>query len=522
MKKILSLLSLVLCLHLSSNAQTISYTVSEDAKGGSTFDYSVRTRSGFLILKTERSAKFMSARMTVATTLLLVDKELNTLQEIPFTVPDADYIGIHGLERMGEKCYFFYTKRKKKSDEISFCGMLINEADITKSQEFVMGTFVAEKGTPTFQLKPSLDSSAYILFVEPEQKKHDNKNFYFAVFDNKLSKLWDNNVELSVENRFIDIYGWTGKQQDKVFISYKHYDAEVNRESVIGDDGDRIPSYKANILSFKKGEAKPNVIHLNLGDKFVHSSDITFNDKTNKVIILGMYKNKHNGNINGVYYAELDPENNSINNIKKTAFNESLVELVKKDGFASKKESDPGLFIPYTGIKTIIRENGSIDYLMEYRLLTIITYSNGRSSYTVYRYKYGTIVDAYINNGNISFIRVPKYQVQDNGTNLLSFYPTMYKNKLIMLYNDDKDNAEKDLAKSPDAISNFKRAVLMAASIDENGQLSRDILMDVKSSDDFITNINHIQDIDPNTLIFTQTKMKMMSSKTRFGTMSIK
>lgn len=522
MKKYLFSLILFSLFFGLANAQTISYQMSEGEKGGSNFDYSVRTNNGFLILKTDESRAMMSTHVKIKTTLLLVDNDLNIKQEIPFVVPDADYIGIHGLQRMGDKCYFFYNKRKKKTDEVLFCGMMIDETDISKSKEFVMGTFIYEKGTPSFNLKPALDSSCYLLFVEPEQKKHDRKNFYFGVFDPNLNKIWDKNVELTAESRFIDIFAYTSKAEDKVFVSYKHYDNEVSRESVSGDDGGRIPSYKSNILVFKKGEEKPTDVHLNLGGKFVHSSDIVYNKKTGKAVIMGMYKNKHNGHVNGVYYSELDAESNSFTNIKSTAFPQTMVELIKKDGFASKKESDPGLFIPYMALNPIIRNDGSIDYLLEYRLLTMVTMSTGRSTYTFPRYRYGTVVDAHFTDGAVTFTRIPKYQIEDHLNDLLSVYPLLYGNKLILLYNDDKDNADKELSKSPDAITNFKKAVLMAASIDENNKLSRDIIMDVKGSDDYITNIKLVEKIDNNTLIITQKKMKMMSTKTRYGTLSIK
>ncbi|MDI9320523.1 MAG: hypothetical protein QM530_08640 [Phycisphaerales bacterium] len=464
----------------------------------------------------------MSTKTKIETTLLLVDNDLNTLQEVPFVVPDADYIGIHGLQNIGGKCYFFYNKRQKKSDEVSFCGMQIDETDINKSKEFTLGIFKTERSNPSFQLKVALDSTSYLLFVEPDQKKQDNKSFYFGVFDLNLNKIWDKNVEMTTGSRYVDIYGITCKQQDKVFISYKHYVNEIKRESIVGDDGSRIPSYKTNILVFKKSEEKPTDIHINLGGKFVHSSDIIFNAKTNKVSIIGMYKNKNNGHVNGVYYTEMDAETNELTKTKITAFPQSMVELIKKDGFASKKESDPGLFIPYVALDPIIRENGSIDYLLEYRLLSIITYSNGKTTYTVVRYTYGTAVDAHFQDENVTFTRIPKHQIEEGDNSLLSFYPLMYHNKLILLYNDDKDNVDKELEKSPDAISNFKKSVLMAASIDENNKLSRDIIMDAKKSDNFVTRIPKIQKIDDNTLIFTQARIKLMSTKTRYGTLTIK
>jgi len=458
----------------------------------------------------------------VETTLLLTDNDLNIKQEVPFSVPDADYIGINSLQRMGDKTYFFYAKRMKRSDEVSFCAMVINEADIKKSSELVLGTFQADGDQTSFNLKPSMDSTSYLLFVETAQKKHDNKNFYFAVFDKNLNKIWDKNATLSAEARFIDIYSWTHKDINKVYVSYKHYDNEVSRESIKDDDGSRIPSYSTRILIFKKDEDKPVQVPMNLGDKFVHSSEIIFNNKTNKIVVLGTYKNRHNGNVNGVYYGALDPAKDELSSLKKTPFPAAMVELLKKDGFASKKESDPGLLVSYLGVDTRIRDNGGIDYLLEYRRATLVTYYNGKTTYTILRHRYGSIVDAHFKDETASFTRIPKIQTQDNASNLLSFYPIVSGNKLILLYNDDDDNATRDLDRSPDDITNFRKAVLMAATIDENGKLQRDIVMDTKKSDNYITNINLVQHIDPQTLIFTQTKAKSLSSKTRYGTMTIK
>lgn len=103
---------------------------------------------------------------------------------------------------------------------------------------------------------------------------------------------------------------------------------------------------------------------------------------------------------------------------------------------------------------------------------------------------------------------------------MLSFYPIVYHNKVLLLYNDNKDNAEKSIDKAPDAIQNFRKSVMMAALLDENDQLSRNIITDVKSSDNFITNFKLMEKISPNTYSITQYRLKG-SLHTRFGTLKV-
>lgn len=336
------IIALLLCSTLLSQAQTVVFQAGVESKGDAEYEYSVPTDDGFLILKTDRSRGFMAVREKVSTALLIVDKDLNVKQEVPFSVPNADYIGIHGLQKLGNKCYFFYSKRLKRADEVLFCGLEINPSDLTKSVEWTMGRFSFDKNPPAFSLKTSMDSTACMLFVEPDQKKHDQKNFYFALFDNDLKKLWERNVSLTVESRFIDLFGATCRGKDNVYVNYKHYVEEIKRESIVGDDGSRIPSYTTNLMCFEKDKEQPAEVKLSLGDKFVHSSDLLFNAKNGLIEIAGMYKNRHNGNINGIFHAQLDPASNTFaKQPQTTAFPESLVEAVKKTVSPPKKLLTP-------------------------------------------------------------------------------------------------------------------------------------------------------------------------------------
>ena len=250
MKKFINTLLLLFCVSGALFSQTISYKIAEAEKGGSVYDYCIRINNGYVLLKTETSRSAFSTRSSIATTLLKVDNDLKVIQELPFTVPEADYISIEGMQCIKGHTYLFYTKRQKRSDEVSFCGLLVNEDNLSKSEEYTISTFTAENDKIAFTVKPSVDSSNFLLFVEPKVKKTEDANFYFAVINPEMKVAWERNFNMNIESKFIDITSFAANSDKNVFVSYKHFDKEVVKESLKDDDGDRVPAYSTKILSF--------------------------------------------------------------------------------------------------------------------------------------------------------------------------------------------------------------------------------------------------------------------------------
>ncbi len=50
-------------------------------------------------------------------------------------------------------------------------------------------------------------------------------------------------------------------------------------------------------------------------------------------------------------------------------------------------------------------------------------------------------------NGKAVFTRVPKNQKFVNANLFLGYFPLVYKDKLVLLFNDDKDNVDRGLTK---------------------------------------------------------------------------
>jgi hypothetical protein len=152
----------------------------------------------------------------------------------------------------------------------------------------------------------------------------------------------------------------------------------------------------------------------------------------------------------------------------------------------------------------------------------ISTNNNGRTITTTYTYYYGDIVNTNISeNGKAIFTRIPKNQIQVNSTLFVGFYPIVYKDKLVFLYNDDKDNVDRDIAKKPDDVRNFKRSIFMATTVDAKGNLSRQQVYS-HLEEDYITIPRKIRKITEFEYLVTSDLLKIFKKRMRFGVMKLK
>jgi hypothetical protein len=81
-------------------------------------------------------------------------------------------------------------------------------------------------------------------------------------------------------------------------------------------------------------------------------------------------------------------------------------------------------------------------------------------------------------NGVIDWVTaVPKYQhsINDNGF-YLSFAPFVYKDKIYLVFNDNKKNLAAK-AKKTKYMNNIKQSVVTLATIDATGQVTKTALM---------------------------------------------
>lgn len=507
-----------------SHAQTFSINWGAKARLKYDFDDAVSLSNGnFIVLKLEEKGGGMFSRAKVIRHLMLVDKTGETLNETPLDLDESVSTG-KGLEKYGNNIFYMYNTYDKDNKTTTLYAIKIDEKTMAMSDKISLGVFESDSRSDQADVsfKLSSDSSRLMVFAEGPDRKKENEKFYIGVFDTNLKKLWSRDAELDINQRYVSLYDEDITNDGQVYVAIKHYDKEVTRERV-KENGEKIPSYTYQLLKYSDGKSKQKEISFNLDNKFIEGTKLIY-DKKGNITVAGLYKQKYNGRITGVFYTSIDPAVSEVKNPKMEDFPGDLISLVDKDGFGSDGKSDPGLYQHFKIRHILARDNGSVDLVAEYYRLDIRTYYNAQShtTTTTYYYYYGDVVNTNIDKtGKAVFTRVPKNQKFANATLFMGFFPLVYKDKLVLLFNDDKDNIDRDLSKAPDDVMKFNKSALVAATINDKGVLSRESIYD-NDDEDYVVLPRNTSRIDDHTYLISSDLIKMFKKRTRFGVLTIK
>ncbi len=524
-EKLVTAFCLIICLSLSSTAQKFNINWGDNAKLKYDFEDAVPLGNGqFIVLKLKTGARSLfGGQVEQQPILVLINKNMETVleKELPIQENNAS---LKGFEKYGQNIFFLYEAYSKENRTTSVYALKVDEKTLNTSGKSTLGTYDSDnrfdQAEPTYKL--STDSSKILLFVEGPDRRKENKKFFIAVFDTNLRPLWTKDIVLPIADRFISIYDQDISNDGKVFVAIKHYDKEVTRQSV-REDGEKIPSYTYKLMQYEAANASGREITFNLNNQYIQGTKLSYG-KNGLVTVAGLYKRKFNGNINGAFYATLEANATEVKDPKMVPFTPEMITLVDKDNFGSDKSSDPGLYPGFRIRHIMNRTNGSVDLVSEYYRLDVITTYNAttRTTTTSYRYTYGDIINTNIGaDGKAVFTRIPKNQKFTNSNLFLGFYPIVYGDKLVLLYNDDKDNVERPLDKRPDDVVNFKRSIFLAATLDARGIVSRQSVYS-HLDEEYITIPTSVAKISDTKYLVVSDLLKLFKKRTRFGVMEMK
>ncbi len=474
--------------------------------------------------------------------------EEKTLPELEKNTQFNSFINLAG------KLYVFTSTYNKDDKSTSFFYRVISHQNLDwEGERVLLGTFGISKLSMSehfrrnggaFNLMPggnssynqqsadfilSEDSSKILMLTSAPAAQNENEKFSFAMFGNSMNKLWDKTVELPYQSKFIDLLSNFVTNDGKVGLVIKHYDKEVTKEK-IRENGEYMPAYKTKLLVYDNSSAAPLEYMLNTGDKFLHSIDISA-DKNGSFNLFGLYQQTVGGNINGFFTVSLSPQNKDLPVETFTPFSTSLTDLVKADKQADKKDSHAGIGSEF-GIKKILRQDdGSKHYLLEYYARDYSTSFNsnraaGQSmTSTTNWFIYGDIIDIKIaSDKSSSVLRIPKNQISAEVMGASSFEATTYKDKVVLLYNDQDKNLEMDLtAPAPKSgMGSFGGKVLIMTVLENNSSVKRSIIYD-NSADKFTPSIRAGLWLDKNKMVLNAfTPQVVIATKTMPGILEIK
>jgi hypothetical protein len=459
--------------------------------------------------------------------LVLVNAEMVPVKETKLEFDEKHRV-YEGLKKYGNNIFFIYSAYDRENKNRTVYALKINPQLASTAGKITMGIFDSSPNDDysresPFDLKISPDSSKVLLFAEGPERKKENKECYIGVYDTDLKKIWAKEQELPINDRMVSFYDENLGNDGKVFIALKQYDKEVTRETV-KENGDKIPSYSYKIFVYVK-EGLSRQVSFDMSNQFIQGTKL-LNGKNDQVIVAGLYKKKHNGNITGAFYCTFDNLATEVKNIRMVEFPSDILTPVDKESQGRYNGPDPGLSPNFTIKHILFRSDGSIDMLSEYASTTwrpkalYTTRFSGPNTDKTYFWS-GDIINVNLDeNGKAIITRIPKRQEGEGHNMGLGYYPAVYKDKLILFYNDNISNMDRDISKVPDTYWGSRKSVFAAAIVDRKGNVTRQAIYDYRQEKQWALPEDMSKISETKYLITSGTLG--LDSPTRYGILDIK
>lgn len=549
------LTTLTCCLFLlcyTANAQKPTFAWGEEGKKIIQSGYYYVKGKGSDVLQLSFKTEKHGRNLTVTPTLVRFNKRLENIQEK--VLPEIPAFSFNSLANVGGKLLMF-TRTFNKDDESTsfFCQAINNETLEFEGEKLLLekyqnarlefaeifkranGNIVSGPipggnpgaGQENENFLLSEDSSKVLLFASALDAKNQDEKFYFTVYDKNMSKLWQKAIDLPYQSEFTNLLGSFVTNDGKVCIAVKHYDKGTKKEE-IKEGGNNIPAYKTKILVYNNADAVPVEYTINIGDKFLHSFEVSA-DNTGNFNLFGLYQQNTDGNINGYFTGVLNLKNRELPIENYTAFPTALVDMVKLDKQVNKKDNTPGIGSSFMIKKLLKQDDGSRHYLLEF-YENSSTFQSGLSSptgmaSTTNWFVYGDIIDIKIAPDKSSkVLRLPKNQISAQVSGSSSFEAMIYKDKPVFFYNDYDTNLALNVneAAPKSGMGSFGGKVLIITVPDDKGGFKRNIIYD-NSGNSYTPDISAGMWIEKNKLAFSAyTPLLVMTNKAMPGIMEIK
>jgi hypothetical protein len=423
------------------------------------------------------SAEKDSKKVTKAI-IYKVDKDLRSEKSSVISFPSDDYEFI-GCTDNNESIIAFYSVQDKKADILSIKKVVFDKNNIEAAAniEEITSMPFDNRDACISLTATSQDKSKFSINILHTSARGDFSGIYTAVF-NGGELLWSNHEIPSLENENFDIS-----------------DMQVSNEGVayIG-----ISSYSKKGLKSENEKFQLYVINENEGQLYTESVEYG-------VIRAMKLKLLRNGNLFiGGYYSENLLENGTgsfsyIFNPATAEFTSSTHQEFSED---YKSAPRPDVFITkyanqqYTVVCQYIFEldNGKIVMLGEQKYIkTVVTRTNNtvQTSYVIFAKN--ILSNSFNANGEYeNFAMYNKHQgistqklySYDPRDFLLSYYAVQKGNNIYLMYNDNTNNVLRGSTKDEifELNTGFsfikKNSCLTLATLDENGDLSKEKVMD--------------------------------------------
>jgi hypothetical protein len=483
----------------------------------------IKVENGYLSYKIKtgkaRLATMFSSinlsRTTFNVTLIKYDESLKLVKENDLSTSPIIFGAFEPtIEPINGKQYLVYYESQEKEEAIRLKAVEIDlttlaigaSKDLFKLQidtKVGVGKLMNMMADKKLRIASSPDKSKTLFLFE---NGVDN-TFSSAVVDKDFNLIWTKASLIDIpENMVI-----ASTCVDNAGTVYTGYKIESKKEGVRG-----------HILISNQSKKEKDITISE--DNEMYQILVLPSKKQNKINVVGTCFGTTDY-ISGVFSASISTTDFKLSGFKRTDFEEQFIDLFDQDGLARTKKNKYGLFP--SRMRAYELEDETIGMIGEIKRKKTTSEShpnisgsyNSSSSTTVFS---GSILNATFKKDKVVFSRVPKSRetLQTIGVSSVGFMPDTYandlrfssfsagdgifalpyKNDVIVFYCDTEANLKKSLTEMPSPSDKVKNLVLVAASISNDGNVKRDVVIDLKD-EDFLAFPIGIKMITPTSLL---------------------
>lgn len=421
-------------------------------------------------------------------TLTKFDLDLNVVGTYPLKIEDATDIYIYNFINYDNKLRLYYAKRESFGDDIKICYLDIDTEKYKRHKETTIRTINARSGIPATRMLLSADSTKIAFISEKQLGNNDEQSLDIAVMNIQGTPMWSDPVYLGRNRGQIELLDFEIDNTGNIYLAYHDYRKYNNDTKDKDKNGDDIPSYELKIITYGLDETEL-LTTINTQKQWTRNCNLKYIPSNNTLAVVGTYSKKDGGNVTGIYHTAMDISDFKSSEVNLVPYSRDLILQIDEDGFANKKEKDPGIEYRIMQTEILIKSDGSLVYAMQpYRTQT---FRNNTSIYSYRRpttftyieyYVAKSIIVADINNSNTSFTRIPRdyeefYYLPEG---MATF--TLVNDRLYTLYPETWKNIERELSKRPDDTNHQRNTNLTLATIDSNGNVHRDVVKSINGN----------------------------------------
>jgi hypothetical protein len=403
--------------------------------------------------------------------------------------------------------YLIYPQFQEDGKSIQIFASEIDPLELTiKTPKPLLQIDIEKVGI--FKVGELLDKYKLKLELSPDKSKLlcfwsagiDN-DYYTSVFSaSDLKPIWSKKEtvlqasKILVNTAVVDNIG-------RVFVSYK-------------PDSDK--DVFSNHIAVCQPGKRPKDIEIKLPEGRRPYQAIIVASKNGTVHVGGTYATSSSEYLSGVFYQNLSAEL-KLSKVQTTDFTDDLIrhlDKVDKGSWASIKPKKHGL----KGIKMLgyELEDGSLSLIGEFRGLDVRP--SGHNAVLS-----GSMINLHFDGVKTTIGYIPKFRASFGSTIGDSYYAFPYKNQLLIFYNDYEDNLKLDIWAKFDMSNNYTKTVLVAASMDSNGKIKREKILDL-TEDSFLPVGQDMVPTTDKSLIIPISRIKKLGGiddESKWGTISI-